>query len=237
MALVKICGLQTLAHVEEVSRLPVDYIGFVFARSKRQVTPETAGELIGALRSVPLTSTHRPQAVGVFVNPTLGELADVLAKARLDVIQLHGVETPTFCREVKERWPQVNICKVFTLKAPEGSGDLVQESERAGEAAAALQLEPYRDAVDGMLLDTFDPVYGGGSGKTFAWEAIPAYQAWCREAGIPLLVAGGLQPDNVGDLLGAYAPDGVDVSSGVETDGVKDLAKIASFVERVRDFV
>ncbi|AFH62089.1 phosphoribosylanthranilate isomerase [Paenibacillus caseinilyticus] len=228
MALVKICGLQTLSHVEAVAKLPVDYIGFVFARSKRQVAPRTAGELIRAMRDASAGTSSRPKAAGVFVNPSMDELEAVLGEAPLDVVQLHGQESPAFCSEVKERWPAVQVFKVFSL-----SGGASGEAGDGG----AFRLEPYRGVVDGMLIDTFDPVYGGGSGKTFAWDAIPPYLEWCRGAGIPLLVAGGLQPGNVGELLRTYAPDGVDVSSGVETEGVKDLDKITSFVERVRNDV
>lgn len=84
------------------------------------------------------------------------------------------------------------------------------------------------------MLDTHDPLYGGGSGKTFAWERIPAYAEWAKSREIALFVAGGLQPDNVQQLIQTYTPFGVDVSSGVETEGVKDIAKITAFVERVK---
>ena len=76
-------------------------------------------------------------------------------------------------------------------------------------------------------------LYGGGSGKTFAWHCIPEYQDGLDNAGIQLIVAGGLRSDNVDQLVADYHPDGVDISSGVETDGVKDIAKIKRFVERV----
>lgn len=90
---------------------------------------------------------------------------------------------------------------------------------------------PYAGTVDAFLLDT----PGGGTGRRFAWDVIPGYAAAARELGVPLFVAGGLDPGNVTDLVGRYGPDGVDVSSGVETDGAKDPAKIAAFLERVRD--
>lgn len=225
MVSVKICGLQTEEMAEQVAGLPIDYVGFVFARSKRQVTPSQAGAMLRRLQ----TEEHRPQAVGVFVNPSLDELGAVLREAPLDVVQLHGQESPEFCLSVKNSFPEVQVFKVHTVSVSTPSA-ITAESVRD-------RLEPYRGTVDGMLLDTFDPVYGGGSGKTFAWEMIPPFQEWCREAGIPLLVAGGLQPDNVGELLHDYAPDGVDVSSGVETDGDKDIGKITTFVERVKSFV
>lgn len=224
---VKICGLRTAEMAEQVAALPVDYVGFVFAPSKRQVTPQQAGEMIRSMKLA--AGAKAPAAVGVFVNPTMEELEAVLREAALDVVQLHGEESAEFCRVVKHAFPGTRVFKVFTVKAG--------ETKAGNESQGTSRLEPYRHVVDGMLLDTYDPVYGGGSGKTFAWDTIPPYLAWCREAGIPLLVAGGLQPDNVRDLLDAYTPDGVDVSSGVETEGVKDIEKIKTFVERVQTIV
>lgn len=224
---VKICGLRSETQVLEVAALAADQIGFMFAPSKRRVTAEDAGRWIEAMRLRPASSY--PKAVGVFVNAGIEEMASVLAQASLDVVQLHGQEDGAHCAAVKQAFPHVQVYKAVTLPA-ERQGQAPQE-------AIGRQLEPYRGAVDAILLDTFDPVYGGGSGKTFDWEAIPPYLAWCREAGIPLLVAGGLQPDNVVSLVDAYAPDGVDVSSGVETDGVKDIVKIQRFIERVKRLV
>jgi phosphoribosylanthranilate isomerase len=100
--------------------------------------------------------------------------------------------------------------------------------------AITNQLDPYRGLCDSILLDTYDPIVGGGTGETFAWNRIPAYQAWAAEAGMPLIIAGGLKPDNVGELITNYKPDGVDVSSGVETAGAKDILLIKAFIERVR---
>ncbi|TVY11623.1 phosphoribosylanthranilate isomerase [Paenibacillus cremeus] len=230
MAMVKICGLQTVEAVRETAGLAVDHIGFMFARSKRQVTPEQAGELIR--QGLPVKGTAgRPEAVGVFVNPSKEELSAVLDKAPLDVIQLHGQEDAAFCCWVKETFPGVCVFKVISVTSTSAGGEQSQDS--SPEAI----LSSYKPYIDGVLLDTFDPVYGGGSGKTFDWDAIPPFLSWCRQAGIPLLVAGGLAPDNVADLIQTYAPDGVDVSSGVETDGIKDLTKIRSFVERVKTIV
>lgn len=232
MTLVKICGLQTTDLAAEVAKLPVDYIGFVFARSKRQVSAAQADSMIAAMREA--SPERHVKAAGVFVNPSLEELDAVLREASLDVLQLHGQETPEYCRTVKDRFAGVEVMKAFTLPG-EGS----EEEAGAGTAAAAVadRFRPYLGTIDAILLDTFDPLYGGGSGKKFAWHVIPPYLAWCREAGLPLLVAGGLQPDNVGRLLAEFRPDGVDVSSGVETDGTKDLMKIKTFVERVKSIV
>lgn len=95
-------------------------------------------------------------------------------------------------------------------------------------------MEDYEAAVDAVLLDTYDPLQSGGSGRTFAWNKLPEYQEIAVRHGLPLFVAGGLHSDNVGELLDTYVPYGVDVSSGVETDGIKDIQKMTAFVERVK---
>lgn len=217
---VKICGLQSVEVLKSMINLPVDYIGFVFAKSRRKVTPEQAGELIGILKK--WSSGQAPAAVGVLVNPDWSELEELLSHAPLDIVQLHGQETPQFCREVKERFP-VSVFKVVSIGG-----------EKSDEARMAA-LDSYVGCIDGLLVDTFDPEYGGGSGKTFAWDLIPPYQDWAKQHGIPLFVAGGLDADNVSQLISRYAPDGVDVSSGVEREpGVKDIQKVQAFVERVK---
>ncbi|WP_098743029.1 phosphoribosylanthranilate isomerase [Paenibacillus sp. EZ-K15] len=216
----KICGLQSVEVLKSMINLPVDYIGFVFAKSRRKVSPQQAAQLIQVLRE--WDHDMIPAAVGVLVNPDLDELEELLREAALDVVQLHGQESPQFCREVKERFP-VSVFKAVSI-----------ESDRS-EAERLSALDTYAGSIDGLLIDTYDPVYGGGSGKTFAWDLIPPYQQWAKRQGIPLFVAGGLDSDNVSHLIGQYAPYGVDVSSGVESEpGVKDINKVIAFVERVK---
>lgn len=226
-ATVKICGIKSADTLRGISRLPVDHIGFVFAPSKRRVTPEEAGALIHVLESEGFRANGLFRTAGVFVNPSLDELAHVLEHAPLDIIQLHGQETPEFCAQVKAAFGR-ELFKAVPI--PEGGA-----AEEAEEAAKLIsRLEPYAPYADAFLLDTYDPVIGGGSGRTFSWDVIPAVRDWARSAGCRLIVAGGLRPDNVEKLLEEFAPDGVDVSSGVETEGVKDMGKIKSFVERVK---
>ncbi|MBO2945014.1 phosphoribosylanthranilate isomerase [Paenibacillus sp. F411] len=218
--LLKICGLQNVEVLKSMINLPVDLIGFVFARSKRQVTAERAKELAELLRQ--WDQTDQPAAAGVFVNPSMEELREVLAHVPLEVVQLHGQETSQFCREVKESFP-VSVYKAVSVRSGDARKDHLQE------------LASYAGSIDALLLDTYDPEYGGGSGQTFDWESIPEYQQWTRRHGIPLFVAGGLNADNVRDLMLQFQPDGVDVSSGVESaPGVKDIAKVNAFVERVK---
>ncbi|MGE7824472.1 phosphoribosylanthranilate isomerase [Paenibacillus sp. NPDC093718] len=217
----KICGLQSVEVLKSMINLPVDYIGFVFAKSRRRVSPQQASQLMQVLRE--WDHGKIPAAVGVLVNPDLNELEELLREAALDVVQLHGQESPQFCREVKKRFP-VSVFKAISIESGR------PESERLSA------LDPYAGGIDGLLIDTYDPVYGGGSGKTFAWELIPPYQKWAKQQGIPLFVAGGLDSDNVSQLIGQYAPYGVDVSSGVESEpGVKDINKVMAFVERVKE--
>lgn len=215
---VKICGLQSVEVLKSMVNLPVDYVGFVFARSKRQISGSRAAELLPVLREWSVGAG--PQSVGVFVNPTLEELDEVLRQAPLDILQLHGTESPEFCRKVKDAYG-VKIIKAFSVKTD-------------GTVHTGATLKEYVSVLDGLLLDTYDPEYGGGSGITFDWAAAEPYRQWAKEHGIPFLAAGGLHPDNVRVLIETLQPDGVDVSSGVETDGVKDIAKMTAFVERVK---
>jgi phosphoribosylanthranilate isomerase len=202
--------------------MPIDQVGFIFAPSKRQVTPKQASEMIALLKSSYAEHTSiAPQTVGVFVNPTQELIAETLAKAPLDVIQLHSPEPVEFCQWIKDNY-KVKIYKVIS----------VSESSRIQQQLKLLQ--PFVGIVDAILLDTYDPIVGGGTGKTFAWHCITEYLAWTQKHGLKLIIAGGLDEDNVVQLITDYHPDGVDISSGVETDGSKDPLKIKRFVERVK---
>jgi phosphoribosylanthranilate isomerase len=218
--MVKICGLQDVEVLKWMIHLPLNYIGLVFAPSRRRVTVDQAAELVAELKG--WKNGEVPRTAGVFVNPDIAELRELLSGVPLDVIQLHGDESPEFCREVQEAFPQVQVWKALSVDNNRQSGDRYN------------QIKSYAGTVDAILLDTYDPRQNGGSGRTFAWEEIPAYKEQADILGIPLFVAGGLHPGNVGELIEGYAPDGVDVSSGVETEGVKDIAKMTAFVERVK---
>ena len=217
--LIKICGLQDVEVLKSMIHLPVHYIGLVFAPSKRRVSPEQARKLLSVLDK---QDSGRPHAVGVFVNPAMEELALTLRDAPLDVIQLHGTESPVRCGVVKRRFPGVRVWKA--LAAMPGGACTSDGAYRAADYAAA---------VDALLLDTYDASRQGGSGRAFDWSTVPAVQQAARAMGVPLFVAGGLHEGNVDQLIRNYSPDGVDVSSGVETAGLKDMLKISAFVERV----
>lgn len=246
---VKICGLMDDETVRGVLALQVDYIGFVFARSRRQIQPGQAARFIRIVQELP--AQERPQTVGVFVTPTREELAAVMAEAPLDVIQLHHTDEAALCHYIKQELKAAvhlviavgedKMGETESECAPGISQAALPATENAAVAekklaAAIARLSPYQGAVDAVLLDTYDPVYGGGSGRTFPWEAIPVYREAAHRLGMKLIAAGGLNAENVGRLIADYGPDGVDVSSGVETDGRKDRVKINRFVERVRAY-
>ncbi|RJE90051.1 phosphoribosylanthranilate isomerase [Paenibacillus sp. 1011MAR3C5] len=222
---VKICGLRDEATIQAMDGLSIDEIGLLFAPSKRQVSKEEASKLIEAIHGIRNDRKARPHAVGVFVNTSIEELANILAVAPLDVVQLHGQESPSYCAELRERFPGTAIWRVISIRpeaASASGGKMVDADER---------LAPYAGVVDAILIDA----PGGGTGHPFNWDVIEAYKQSAGLLGLPLYVAGGLHVDNVQELLYKHSPDGVDVSSGVETDGRKDIEKIRSFVRRVRE--
>ncbi len=223
LPLLKVCGLQDADTLKAIFPLAVDIVGFVFADSRRKVTPKRVEAIA---RQAGEWAGDRPLKAGVFVDSERSELLRAIDRAGLDIVQLHGRETPEDCRQIK-RARKVRIFKVFSVSAA-SAGRMEQP------ASPPERLAPYFPHIDAVMLDTFDPVQGGGTGKTFAWDRIPEYRAAARAADLPLIVAGGLNADNVARLLADFHPDGVDVSSGVETDGVKDIEKIKRFVERVK---
>lgn len=220
---VKICGIRNSATLNAMRQLDVDQVGFVFAPSKRQVTIEEAASMLRTIRNPAFGAKGAFDAVGVFVNPAMEELEEVMQAAPLDIIQLHGNESPEFCHRVRAAFG-TRIFKAIPIPEQTASTPL----------AILEQFERYAEAADALLVDTYDPVTSGGSGRTFSWDLLPPLLEWTRKQNIPLIVAGGLNPDNVARLVTQYAPDGVDVSSGVETNGMKDIVKITKFVERVK---
>lgn len=208
---VKICGLRTKSDMEALRGIDLDAAGFILVPGRRR-TVQT-DQLKGLLRLLPPGVT----AVGVMMNPRPDEVEEVFFRTGLGAVQLHGEEPPALCRWIKEIY-SARVIKAFT---PE-------------EAARQSVVESYAPWIDGVLLDSSADGQKGGTGLRFSWEWIPRVREMWNAAGKPVWVAGGLDPENVRELLRKYAPEGVDVSSGVETAGCKDRAKIRSFVERVR---
>lgn len=215
---VKICGLRHPDDARYLEQLPISFAGLVFAASRRRVTPEEAAAIVTAL-------PPGVRAVGVFVNPCDAELDTVLAAVRLDAVQLHGDEPPERCAQVRARYG-LPVIKAVGVPAESVAGAPVRD-------AIADAVARYAAVCDTVLLDTAS-VQRGGTGRPFAWHVIPAAFAAARRAGACLWVAGGITPENVGMLVAGYPLDGIDVSSGVETQGQKDPMRIRQLVERMR---
>ncbi|PTQ56617.1 MAG: Phosphoribosylanthranilate isomerase [Candidatus Carbobacillus altaicus] len=216
---VKICGItlqETLDAIEALSQ-PPEYIGFVFAPSRREVTPDVFSTFrLGTLKS---------RKVGVFVQPSLERIDKVLEHGELDVIQLSGDEPESFVRAVRERY-RLPVIKTYRPEA--------LTPGRASEPSSTSSNQSLFPESDVVLLDTSLPGHYGGTGKTFDWMHIERWRALTIRLEKPLWVAGGITPDNVSMLLSRYDVDGVDVSSGVETDGKKDIQKIKTLLSVVR---
>ena len=196
--LVKICGITTKEAAQAATEAGADLIGFVFTKSKREITPVAAAAIASRL---PATV----QTVGVFVNEEVAEMERIASKVGLDFIQLHGEEPPSVARSLSKK-----VIKAFPA-----------EKERLEN----IQTYP----CDYFLIDT-PSINRGGSGKTFDWGLL-------QESGIDrgrLMLAGGLHPENVREAVEAVNPFAVDVSSGVETLGEKDLEKIKAFIEQAK---
>ncbi|WP_130907718.1 MULTISPECIES: phosphoribosylanthranilate isomerase [unclassified Pseudomonas] len=197
----KICGITRIEDALAAVEAGADAIGFVFyAKSPRAVTLEQARSIIKALP--PFVTT-----VGLFVDASHAELAEILDAVPLDLLQFHGDETAAQC----EGWRHPYI-KALRVKA----GD---------DIAVACDAYP---SASGILLDAYVEGIPGGTGEAFDWSLIP--QALSK----PIILAGGLTPDNVAEAVARVRPYAVDVSGGVEASkGIKDHAKIHAFIKAV----
>ena len=198
---VKICGMTQLKDALFAVEQGVDAVGFIFyKKSPRAVTMKTVREIITKLP--PLVDT-----VGVFVNESAERVNKIADYCGLDLVQLHGEESPAFCRKIHRR-----VIKAFRVK----------------DLQSIKQLEKF--PVSGFILDTFSDDLYGGTGKTFDWNlALPA-----KKMG-PVILAGGLTPRNILQAVRQVRPYGVDVCSGVEkSPGIKDLEKVRAFLKNIR---
>lgn len=204
MTKVKICGLTRMEDIRAANQFHPDYIGFVFAKSRRQVDTDTA-------RKLKSTLDGGIKAVGVFVDEEIDTVVSLVKENIIDAVQLHGNEDGKYIAKLRAKI-SVPIIKAVS----------VQSREQV--------LSANRLPCDYLLLDTYVPGEQGGSGKSFDWSIIPKIQK-------PYFLAGGLDSRKVADAIKILHPYGVDVSSGVETDGLKDSGKMAEFIYKVRSVI
>jgi len=214
---IKICGLKDSQTIQHMHGLAINYIGLVFAPSKRQVSILEGKQLVSAIHLIKSSEAKPIEAVAVCVDMPIVELKQLIVETKVDIVQLHGNEDVSYIAECKVSFPNMKLWKAISIK-----DDVLIEQQ-------IHQLSTYIHLLDAVVIDA----PGGGTGKVFNWEAINSFREITRQYGISLFVAGGLHADNVELLLAAYEIDGVDVSSGVETDGVKDILKIKRFVGKV----
>lgn len=233
--LVKICGLRDVRQARVAAQAGADMVGLVFAPSRRRVTPEQALEITSA------TYQARPRVVGVFANEDMATIGRLAASLRLDLAQLSGDEPPEECARLR-----VPYTKVIHVRDGMTASDLLHIAHGYPDAVALVLdtggVTAGRDgqtgangqtSAGGQTGDDGDGArrVWGGTGVPFDWSVAAEV---VRRAGRPVMLAGGLRPDNVAAAVRIVAPWAVDVSSGVETDGVKDDEKVRAFVAAAR---
>ena len=212
MTRVKICGIEEEADALAVIEAGGDFIGLVFAPSQRQVTPAQAREIVSAVKS----HSHAIEVVGVFVNMPAPEVNMIASSCHLDWVQLSGDEPWEYCRQITK--PLIKAVRIRRGQRPE----LIGANLATGEQILSSQKHLY--LLDSQVKDRY-----GGTGITFDWSLARRVAEQ-----FPVIIAGGLNPDNVAKVIEMVAPWGVDVSSGVEVGGAKDIGKIRAFIEAVR---
>lgn len=208
---VKYCGNHSAEDLQTTASGRAQYLGIVFAESKRQVTH---AQLQQWLQQVP--AARDKTLVGLFVNPETAVVNKVLENVSLNIIQLHGTESPQHAQDI------VQSTKLPVWKA-------IHHDE-----TALTRMRQYAGIVSGFVVDCKVPQQWGGTGKAFDWTAIPDYQQEAMRQQVPCFIAGGISDTNVTELL-EYQPDGIDLSSGLEINGYKNLEKMACLEKRVLD--
>ena len=214
---VKMCGISKVETIPAVVEAKPDYMGLVFAPSKRQVTVDQAKILVeelhrGYAKKYGSDTEHDKndtiKTVGVFVNETVDNLITIANEANLDAVQLHGDEDETFIQSLKER-TNVEVWKAIQIRT-------------------AADTEKWIDSSAEMLLfDAYHKDERGGTGEVFDWSSLDAFER-------PFMLAGGIDSTNVARAIRTVRPYGIDISSGIETNGMKDDKKITAFTKIVK---
>lgn len=197
MTRVKACGITNRDDALLAADLGAWAIGLIIGAESPRACPPAVAEEVGAVLR------RRCEVVGVFVNAPLDDLALAADRCSLTILQLHGDEGPAYCREAARR-----------------TGCRVMKAARVKDAASVRALEPFH--TDYHLLDAYVPGTRGGTGETFAWELVEHIRG-----SVPVVLSGGLTPDNVGAAIEAVRPFAVDSASGTEASpGVKDPLRL-----------
>jgi phosphoribosylanthranilate isomerase len=205
MTKVKVCGITNADDARHAVRLDAWAIGLIFDAESPRACDPATAEAIGA------ELKRSAEVTGIFVNAPLDEVATVADRCSLSMLQLHGDEGPAYCREAARR-----------------TGCRVMKAARVKDGASLRALEPYH--VDFHLVDAHVHGKPGGTGESFDWELVRE-----RRHPVPLVLSGGLTPDNVARGVRAVRPFAVDTASGTETEpGRKDPAKLEAFFAAVR---
>jgi phosphoribosylanthranilate isomerase len=211
----KICGLRDFQSLSVAAQYGADFVGVVFVPGTRRCLPtDQAQTILQRFRAD--TNNHKSQIVGLFANQPIEEVNAIVKMCRLDYAQLCGKETIEYCKKISVQ--TIKVTHVYPeSNVTQETNRLLQEADHYTKYGVMITLDRYSSAVP------------GGSGHTFNWDI-------AREIAqrFPIVLAGGLTPDNVTEALQQVQPLGVDVSSGVETNGTKNIKKIISFLEKVR---
>lgn len=207
---IKMCGTTRIEDALAAVSFGVDALGFIFVeKSPRKITPAAADSIISSLPSF-------VGRVGVFVDSDLDEIKSIVERCGLTQLQLHGNESVSFCSQLKCWNKTLSICKAF----------------RVGADCPSVDTASYTASVDSILLDTYIKGVAGGTGDCFDWRLIDTL-----DVERPLILAGGLTPDNIRQALVKVSPFAVDVNSGVEdAPGIKNHKKLSELVALVGDY-
>lgn len=215
MTKVKICGLRELDDALAAASAGASLLGIVFEpHSRRFLEVENARSLVRSFRA--RWNKMEPRWVGVFANQPLEEVNGLLTYCDVDLAQMSGDESPDYCLQVVRP-----VVKVIHVKRGIHSKEEIE--------ALNCSMIVYEDNGQMCMLDTFNRDAPGGTGEVFSWEVA---EGLARDHSF--LLAGGLNSENVSEAMSQVRPWGVDVSSGVETDGQKDRDKIIQFVAQVK---
>ncbi len=208
---VKICGIRTLPDAQVAAQAGADFIGLVFVPGRRRrLELDEARKLVEGLKSGP---GEIPRVVGLFADQPLEEVNHTIETCNLDMTQLCGTESLDYCRDTK-----AEVIKVVHIPQ--------SPSSTTPEAELVKKMRAYRESGCLVTLDRLVEGLQGGTGESFDWSIAAALAG----SGNSFILAGGLSPDNVAEAVSTVSPWGVDVSTGVETNGNKDHQKIRDFI-------